>query len=56
MVLVYLAGTFAVIGHCYPIKYVMALFKFKGDKEQARKYKGGKGVATAGGVLFAVSP
>ncbi|GHU48870.1 hypothetical protein FACS1894218_6880 [Bacilli bacterium] len=51
-----MAGTFAVIGHCYPIQYIIALIKFKGDKAQANKYKGGKGAATTGGVLFSVSP
>lgn len=35
------AGLFAVIGHCYPIFL---------------KFKGGKGVATTAGLIFAVNP
>jgi len=35
------AGLAAVVGHCYPIYY---------------RFRGGKGVATAGGALLAVSP
>jgi glycerol-3-phosphate acyltransferase PlsY len=42
--LIYIAGSFAVIGHCFPLQCII------------KKQKGGKGVATAGGVLFSVSP
>lgn len=52
--LVYLAGVFAVIGHCYPVQYLCALVKYGVDK--ALMWKGGKGVSTSGGVLFSVSP
>lgn len=54
--LVYLTGVFACLGHCFPIQYVLCLIFNKGNKDKARKYKGGKGVSTTGGVLFAVSP
>ena len=37
----FLAGSFAIIGHCYPF---------------ALNFKGGKGVATSAGVIFALSP
>jgi glycerol-3-phosphate acyltransferase PlsY len=46
----------SVIGHCFPIQYVISLFRFKFDLAQAKKYRGGKGVSTTGGVLFAISP
>lgn len=55
-VLVYLPGTFAVLGHCFPITYVIKLFKFKFDFRKAAPFIGGKGVSTTGGILFAVSP
>ncbi len=54
--LVYLAGTFAVIGHCFPVHFVFGLLFNKFNYEKVRKYKGGKGVSTTGGVLFSVSP
>lgn len=37
----FLGSTFAVIGHCYPV---------------TAKFKGGKGVATAGGMIFGTNP
>lgn len=36
-----LYGLFAVVGHCYPLYY---------------KFKGGKGIATAAGVLMVIAP
>lgn len=36
-----LAGLCAVVGHCYPVFY---------------RFRGGKGVATGGGVILAVAP
>jgi glycerol-3-phosphate acyltransferase PlsY len=54
--LVYLSGTMSVIGHCFPVQYIIALCRFKFDWKKAQKYSGGKGVSTTGGILFAVSP
>lgn len=54
--LIYIAGTFAVIGHCFPLLYVICLFKNKFDFEKAKSKSGGKGVSTAGGVLMSISP
>jgi glycerol-3-phosphate acyltransferase PlsY len=53
---IYIAGTFAVIGHCFPLLYIVVLCKNKFNFEQAKSKSGGKGVSTAGGVLFAASP
>ena len=55
-VIVYLSGTFSVIGHCFPIMYLIVLFKTKFDFKEANKYSGGKGVSTAAGLMAAVSP
>lgn len=54
--LIYIAGTFAVIGHCFPLLYIICLFKTKFNFELAKSKCGGKGVSTAGGVLMSVSP
>jgi glycerol-3-phosphate acyltransferase PlsY len=53
---IYLAGIGTVIGHCFPITYLIAIFKFKFDLKKCDLYKGGKGVASTGGLLFAISP
>lgn len=50
---IYLGGLFAVFGHCFPIKYVIALIR---KKENAKSFSGGKGVSSFGGLLFAISP
>lgn len=55
-ILIYLGGFFAVIGHCFPIAYLFVLFKTKFDFEQANKFSGGKGVASAAGLMAAISP
>ncbi len=39
--IIYLAGAFAVIGHCYPCFF---------------NFRGGKGAATTGGLFWAISP
>lgn len=54
--LIYVSGLFAVIGHCYPIPFLVVLFKNKFDVEKASKYSGGKGVATTAGLIAAISP
>jgi glycerol-3-phosphate acyltransferase PlsY len=52
---IFLCGTFAILGHCFPIFYCVKLFKgVKG--EELKKYSGGKGVSTFGGTVFAVAP
>ncbi|MDE5545342.1 MAG: glycerol-3-phosphate 1-O-acyltransferase PlsY [Malacoplasma sp.] len=55
-VIVYLGGFSAVIGHCFPVSYFYALFKFKFNFEIAKKYSGGKGVSSAAGFAAAISP
>jgi glycerol-3-phosphate acyltransferase PlsY len=53
--LAFLPSIFAVIGHCFPIKYLIQLAKgTTGDK--LKYYSGGKGVSTYGGTLLAISP
>ena len=54
--IIYLAGLFAVIGHCFPVFYIYSLIKYKGDFSIAKKYSGGKGAACAAALLAAVSP
>ncbi len=54
--LIYLSGFFAIIGHCFPIFYIIALFKFKFNFEKAKQFSGGKGAAATAGVFAAISP
>jgi glycerol-3-phosphate acyltransferase PlsY len=54
--IVYLAGFFAIVGHCYPIQYFCALAKYKTINEQVKEKSGGKGVAATGGLAFAFNP
>ncbi|MGL5640140.1 MAG: glycerol-3-phosphate acyltransferase [Mycoplasmoidaceae bacterium] len=54
--IVYVAGFFAVVGHCFPINYVIALFKNKFHFEFCKELKGGKGAATTSGYFMALSP
>ncbi|MDR3330345.1 MAG: glycerol-3-phosphate 1-O-acyltransferase PlsY [Mycoplasmataceae bacterium] len=54
--LVYISGVFAVIGHCFPIIYIVKLFKTKFNFAESKSKSGGKGVATTGGVILAISP
>lgn len=56
IVLVYLSGLFAAVGHCYPIYYVYKLLKTKFNFVECKKYQGGKAVSTMGGFTFIVSP
>lgn len=54
--LIYLAGLFAVIGHCFPLKFIIKLFRAKFKFSIVKKAMGGKGMACSGGALFAISP
>lgn len=54
--IIYLAGLFSVIGHCFPIFYIYALIKYKADFNIAKKYSGGKGAASTAALLFSISP
>lgn len=54
--LIYLAGFFAIVGHCFPIFYIIALFRFKFNFEKAKQFSGGKGAAATAGVFAAISP
>ena len=49
--LIYIAGLFATIGHCFPIKY---LIHIKDDNKT--KWIGGKGMMTTAGAILAISP
>lgn len=54
--IIYLSGLFSIIGHCFPIFYIYALIKYKGDFNIAKKYSGGKGAACAAALLASISP
>lgn len=54
--IIYFAGLFAIIGHCWPITYLYYLIKNKFNFELAKKYSGGKGAATTAGVMMSISP
>lgn len=54
--IVYLSGFFTVVGHCFPVYYIYALIKYKGDFNIAKKYSGGKGAACTAALLFSISP
>lgn len=54
--LIYVSGFFAIVGHCFPIFYIYAIFKYKFDFTKAKSYSGGKGAATTAGVFAAISP
>jgi glycerol-3-phosphate acyltransferase PlsY len=48
-------GTFSVLGHCFPIMYVIKYCKgVRGD--ELKQVSGGKGVSTYGGTVFSISP
>lgn len=55
-ILIYISGLFTVIGHCFPIFYIFAIFKHKFDLTKAKSYSGGKGAASTAGVFAAISP
>ena len=54
--IVYAGGLFAVVGHCFPIKYVITLFRNKFHFDFCKELKGGKGAATTAGFFMALSP
>lgn len=54
--IIYISGLFVVIGHCFPVFYIYALFKFKFDLSLAKSFSGGKGAAPTAGVFTAISP
>lgn len=54
--LIYIGGICTVIGHCWTIKYLLALCKYKFKLKECKRFMGGKGVSTYCGVLFAFSP
>lgn len=54
--LIFLPGLFTLIGHCFPIQYFAALVNNNWDFKKAKIRSGGKGVATAGGIYYAISP
>jgi glycerol-3-phosphate acyltransferase PlsY len=54
--LIFLPGVFVIIGHCFPLKYIIYFIKFKGDKEKIKDFSGGKGVSSFGGLVSAISP
>ena len=49
--LIFVAGLFATIGHCFPIKFLIHIK----DKDKF-KLIGGKGMMTTGGMIAAISP
>ncbi len=52
----FLGGLFCIIGHCWTIKYIISLLKYKFNHNICRQFMGGKGVSTFVGVLWAFSP
>ncbi len=53
---IYFSGLFAIIGHCWPITYLVKLIRCKFNFELAKKCSGGKGAATSAGVMISMSP
>jgi glycerol-3-phosphate acyltransferase PlsY len=53
--LAFLPAIFAILGHCFPLKYLINLVKGT-TGENLKYYSGGKGVSTYGGILLAISP
>ncbi|MGL4647116.1 MAG: glycerol-3-phosphate acyltransferase [Mycoplasmoidaceae bacterium] len=54
--IIYTAGLFTIIGHCFPIEYLFHLFKNKFDFKKCEEFRGGKGAASTAGFFMAVSP
>jgi glycerol-3-phosphate acyltransferase PlsY len=54
--IIYLAGFFAIIGHCFPLIHIYSLIRYGKDNEITKHNKGGRGVATFVGFMFAYNP
>lgn len=54
--IVYFAGLGTILGHCFPILYVIKLFITKFNFQECKKYSGGKGAAATSGFFLAISP
>ncbi len=54
--IIYLSGFFAIIGHCFPLKYLFHLIKNKFNFQICQELKGGKGAASTAGFFMALSP
>ena len=50
--LIYIGGLFAVIGHCFPIKFLINLKQH----DSKTKWIGGKGMSSTAAIFFAISP
>jgi glycerol-3-phosphate acyltransferase PlsY len=53
--LAFLPAFFAVLGHCFPLRYLVKLAKGVRGTD-LKYYSGGKGVSTFGGCFLAISP
>ncbi|GMO13702.1 MAG: glycerol-3-phosphate 1-O-acyltransferase PlsY [Mycoplasmoidaceae bacterium] len=54
--IIYLAGLFALIGHCYPFMYIVTLCREGKNSEKIKHNHGGRGVACMAGFVFSLNP
>jgi glycerol-3-phosphate acyltransferase PlsY len=54
--LVFLGGFFAILGHCFPVTFLIVLLFSKEHYKRAIDYKGGKGVSATVGLIIMISP